>query len=142
MKKIIATFIAGLVLIAGTVLNAQPREGHGIVAGQKIRDYMENTIMPELLKQKKLWIDALTKEEVVELLKIQDEQKAIRSNMKGMVAPENRESVRKAHFLAFKPRLDKIVDAHPALKENVPWVILIVIVDVLPDCIWHDPDIL
>jgi hypothetical protein len=121
MKKIIATLMTGLFLVTGISLTtAQPGSGMGRGNGmqQQFKSYMENNIKPELLKQKKIWMDALTKEELKELVKIQEERDAIRSNMQGKVAPENRENTRNAHFSIFKPRLDKIANAHPELKKQ------------------------
>lgn len=111
--------MTGLFLMSGIVLTAQPR-GNGNSNGprQQLRMYMNNTVKPELLKQKKMFMDALSKSEMEELLKIKEEQEAIRAGMKGQVTPENRDNVQKAHFSAFKPRLDKIVDAHPGLKKQ------------------------
>ena len=65
-----------------------------------------------------MFMDALSKSEMEELLKMKEEQEAIRGGMQGKVTPENRDNIRKAHFSAFKPRLDKIVDAHPNLKKQ------------------------
>ena len=119
MKKIIATMMTGLFLITGVGLTAQPKGGgNGNGAHQQMRRYMENNIKPELMKQKKIWMDALTKSEMEALLKMKEEQEAIRESMKGKVTPDNRDGVRKAHFSAFKPRLDKIVNAHPDLKKQ------------------------
>ena len=120
MKKIIVTMMTGVFLITGIgLLTAQSRGGgNGNGAHQQMRRYMENNIKPELMKQKKIWMDALTKSEMEALLKMKEEQEAIRESMKGKVTPENRDDVRKAHFLAFKPRLDKIVNAHSDLKKQ------------------------
>lgn len=117
MKKIFVTMLTGLFLFAGTGLFAQPG-GNGNGPRQEMRKYMMNNIKPELMKQKKVWMDALSKEETADLLKMKEEQEAIRTSMKGKVTPENRDQMRKAHFSAFKPRLDKIVDAHPDLKKQ------------------------
>lgn len=117
MKKIFVTMLTGLFLLAGTGLFAQPA-GNGNGPRQEMRKYMMNNIKPELMKQKKVWMDALSKEETADLLKMKEEQEAIRTSMKGKVTPENRDQMRKAHFSAFKPRLDKIVDAHPDLKKQ------------------------
>ena len=118
MKKIIATMMTGLFLLTGISLTAQPGQGNGNDANRGFGMYMQNNIKPELLKQKKIWMEALTKTELEELIKIQEEQEAIRSNMQGTVTPENRDNMRNAHFSAFKPRLDKITDAHPDLKKK------------------------
>ena len=119
MKKIIATMMTGLFLLTGTALTAQPRGGgDGNGSRQEMRRYMEQNINPELMKQKKIWMDALTKSETEELFKMKEEQEAIRESMKGSITPENRDDVQKAHFSAFKPRLDKIVNAHPDLKKQ------------------------
>ncbi len=117
MKKIFVTMLTSLFLFAGTGLFAQPK-GNGNGPRQEMRKYMMNNIKPELMKQKKVWMDALSKEETADLLKMKEEQEAIRTSMKGKVTPENRDQMRKAHFSAFKPRLDKIVDAHPDLKKQ------------------------
>jgi len=119
MKKIFVSMLAGLFLFAGTGLKAQPKgNGNGNGPRQEMRNYMMNTIKPELMKEKQIWMKALNKKETVELLKIKEEQEAIRTSMRGKVTPENREQTRKAHFSAFKPRLDKIVNAHPDLKKQ------------------------
>ena len=119
MKKIFVTMMTGLFLMSGIGLTAQPRgNGNNNGARQQLRIYMNNTIKPELLKQKKMFMNALTKTETEELLKMKEEQEAIRGSMQEKVTPENRDNIQKAHFSAFKPRLDKIVDAHPDLKKQ------------------------
>lgn len=118
MKKIILTMIAGLFLFTGAELAAQPR-GNGNASRQEMKKYMEQNIKPELLKQKKIWMDALSKSEIEELLKLKDQQQTIRNSMKGQqVFPENRDQIRESHFLGFKNQLDKIVNDHPDLKKK------------------------
>gem|GEM_PF-2027990 len=119
MKKILMSMITGLFLLSGLGLTAQPcGNGNGNGPRQAFRMYMEQNIKPELLKQKKIWMDALTKEETEELLKINEEKEAVRGSMRGQVTPENRDNIQEAHFTAFKSRIDKIVDAHPDLKKE------------------------
>ena len=118
MKKIIAIIMTGMFLMTGLGLTAQPG-GNGNGQRQKIKSYMEQNIKPELLKQKKIWMDALTKSETEELLKIKDQRDAVRESMKGQQPnPTGREQMREAHFAAFKGQLDKITDAHPDLKKQ------------------------
>ncbi len=111
--------LTGLFLLSGLGLTAQPYgNGNGNGPRQSFRMYMEQNIKPELLKQKKIWMEALTKEETEELLKINEEKEAVRGSMRGQVTLENRGNIRNAHFTAFKSRIDKIVDAHPDLKKE------------------------
>jgi len=120
MKKILISMMTGLLLMAGTGLKAQPRGmGNGNGNRQALKTYMEQNIKPELLKQKKIWMEALTKEETEELLKLKDQRDAIRESMKGQQSNmADREQRREAHFSAFKGELDKITDAHPNLKKQ------------------------
>ena len=120
MKKIIVSMMTGLFLITGVGLTAQPRgNGNGNGPRQAFRTYMEQNIKPELMKQKKIWMEALTKEETEELLKLKEQRDAIRESMKGQQTNmADREQMREAHFSAFKGQLDKITDAHPDLKAQ------------------------
>ncbi len=120
MKKIVISMMTGLILMAGTGLKAQPRGmGNGNGQRQEFKTYMEQNIKPELLKQKKIWMEALTKEETEELLKLKDQRDAIRQSMQGQQGNmDDRKQMREAHFSAFKGQLDKITDAHPDLKAQ------------------------
>ena len=120
MKKIMISMMTGLILMAGTGLKAQPHGmGNGNGNRQALKTYMEQNIKPELLKQKKIWMEALTKEETEELLKLKEQRDAIRESMKGQQTNmADREQMREAHFSAFKGQLDIITDAHPDLKAQ------------------------
>ncbi len=118
MKRIFVIMMTGLFLTTGLELTAQPG-GNGNNGRRKMKMYMEQNIKPELLKQKKIWMDALTKTETGELLALKNQQEAIRESMSGQqVTPEERAKMRDAHFSSFKEPLEKIVDAHPDLKKQ------------------------
>ena len=115
MKKIITTLSITLFIFTGTVILAQPQ---GKQVYNVFRGYYEDNIKPELLRQQDKFMNVLTDEEKSELLKIKTDWKTVHENMKGTVAPADRKNTRKTHFAAFNSRVEKIVDAHPEMKEQ------------------------
>jgi len=118
MKKTLTVLLSALIIFSGSILTAQPQSGKGKSMNQGFRMYYENNIKPVLIQEQDKFMSVLSEEEKAELQQIKKDRNTIRDNMQGTVAPADRENTQKAHFAAFKDRLDKIVDAHPKMKEE------------------------
>jgi len=118
MKRTFTILSTALFLLTGTCIFAQPQAGQGKSGNREFRIYYEKNIKPVLTEQQEKFMNVLSDEEKAELQRIKKDRNTVRDNMSGTVSAADRENTQKAHFAAFKSRLETIEDAHPAEKEQ------------------------
>ncbi|NOX84530.1 MAG: hypothetical protein GXO86_00965 [Chlorobi bacterium] len=118
MKKNIVILLTSLFLMSVTAVFAQPYYAQGQYPYQEFKAYYEENVKPVLLEQQQKFMSVLTSEEKEQLAQIKEQWKTTHETMKGKVPPAQRKDTQKAHFQAFNSQVEKIVDAHPAEKEE------------------------
>ncbi len=118
MKKNIVLLFTSLWLLSGTAIMAQPGNMQGKPFYQVMKTYYEENVKPVLLEQQEKFMGVLSDEEKEQLEQIKQQWKTVHETMKGQTPPADRKATQKAHFEAFNSQVEKIVDAHPAEKEE------------------------
>ena len=118
MKNLLSALLTSTILLFSASMFAQNHGGKGNPGAREIRQYFNQKIKPELIKQQAKFISVLTDDEISELEKIKKQWQGVKKQMHGKVKPENRENTQKAHFTAISSQVKKIIDAHPKERDE------------------------